>query len=118
MLPFLDLDGQTAVPVNVEGAAGYVGGLQAFNSKNDGYTILTHNEMDVISYTMSGQADVPLYSELDYICDVVTDYNVLCTNTTSGWITAQEIIDYCTANPGTVKVGTIGFSNVNYATAM
>ena len=117
-IQYLDLDGATTVPINVDGAAGYIGALQAFNSKNDGYTIMTHNEMDVISYTMSGQADVALYSELEYICDVVCDYNLLCTNPESGWTTAQEAIDYIKANPGKVTVGCTGSNNVNYATTM
>jgi len=117
-IQYLDLDGATTVPINVDGAAGYIGALQGYNSKNDGYTIMTHNEMDVLSYSMSGQAEVELFSELEYICDVVTDYNLLCTNPESGWTTAQEAIDYIKANPGTVTVGCTGSNNVNYATTM
>ena len=52
-MQYLDL-GATTVAVNVDGASGYIGALQGFNSKNDGYTIMTHNEMDLISYSMSG----------------------------------------------------------------
>ena len=118
MLQYLELDGQTATPINVEGASGYIGALQAYNSANDGYTILTHNEMDVISYSLNGSADVELFSQLEYICDVVTDYNLLCTNPDSGWKTAQEAIDYINANPGTVTVGCTGSNNVNYATTV
>ena len=116
MIQYLDLDGKTAVPINVEGASGYIGALQAYNTANDGYTILTHNEMDVISYVVSGQAEVDLVGDLEYICDVVTDYNLLCTNPDSGWKTAQEAIDYINANPGKVTVGCTGSNNVNYAT--
>ena len=117
MMQHLDL-GATTVAVNVEGAAGYIGALQGFNSKNDGYTIMTHNEMDVISYSMSGQSEIALYEELAYICDVVTDYNLLCTSPSTGWTTAQEAIDFINANPGTVIVGCTGSNNVNYATTM
>ena len=95
-----------------------MGALQGFNSKNDGYTIMTHNEMDLISYSMSGQAEVELYSELAYICDVVTDYNLLCTSPDTGWTTAQEAIDYINEHPGEVKVGCTGSNNVNYGTTM
>ena len=116
MIQYLDLDGKTAIPINVEGASGYIGALQAYNTAADGYTILTHNEMDVISYVVSGQAEVDLVSDLEYVCDVVTDYNLLCTNPDSGWTTAQEAIDYINANPGTVTVGCTGSNNVNYAT--
>lgn len=113
----LDL-GATTVAINVEGASGYIGALQGFNSKNDGYTIMTHNEMDLISYSMSGQAEVDLYKDLEYICDVVTDYNLLCTSPATGWTSAQEAIDYINANPGTVTVGCTGSNNVNYGTTM
>ncbi len=117
MMQYLDL-GATTVAVNVEGAAGYIGALQGYNSKNDGYTIMTHNEMDLISYTMSGQSAEPLYENLEYICDVVTDYNLLSTSPDTGWTTAQEVIDYVNANPGTVTVGCTGSNNVNYGTTM
>ena len=116
-MQYLDL-GATTVAVNVDGASGYIGALQGFNSKNDGYTIMTHNEMDLISYSMSGQAEVELYSELEYICDVVTDYNLLCTSPDTGWTTAQEAIDYINEHPGEVKVGSTGSNNVNYGTTM
>ncbi|WP_312279326.1 tripartite tricarboxylate transporter substrate binding protein [Oscillibacter sp.] len=117
VIQHLDL-GATAVAINVEGASGYIGALQGFNSSNDGYTIMTHNEMDLISYSMSGQAQDPLYEDLEYICDVVTDYNLLCTSPATGWTTAQEAIDYINANPGTVTVGCTGSNNVNYGTTM
>lgn len=116
-MQYLDL-GATTVAINVEGASGYIGALQGFNSSNDGYTIMTHNEMDLISYSMSGQAEMDLYKELEYICDVVTDYNLLCTSPATGWTTAQEAIDYINANPGTVTVGCTGSNNVNYGTTM
>ena len=116
-MQYLDL-GATTVAINVEGASGYIGALQGFNSANDGYTIMTHNEMDLISYSMSGQAEVELYKDLEYICDVVTDYNLLCTSPDTGWTTAQEAIDYINANPGTVTVGCTGSNNVNYGTTM
>ena len=116
-MQYLEL-GANAVPINVEGASGYIGALQGFNSSNDGYTIMTHNEMDLISYSMSGQAEVDLYKDLEYICDVVTDYNLLCTNPDSGWTTVQEAIDYINANPGTLTVGCTGSNNVNYGTTM
>lgn len=116
-MQYLDL-GATTVAINVEGAAGYIGALQGFNSANDGYTIMTHNEMDLISYSMSGQAEVDLYKDLEYICDVVTDYNLLCTSPATGWTTVQEAIDYINANPGKVTVGCTGSNNVNYGTTM
>ena len=97
-MQYLEL-GANAVPINVEGASGYIGALQGFNSSNDGYTIMTHNEMDLISYSMSGQAEVDLYKDLEYICDVVTDYNLLCTNLDSGWTTPPPRRPLTTSTP-------------------
>ena len=55
MMEYLELpNDQTFVAVNVDGAAGYIGCQQAFNSANDGYTLLAHNPMDVVSYTLGG----------------------------------------------------------------
>lgn len=116
-MKYLEL-GANAVAINVEGASGYIGALQGFNSSNDGYTIMTHNEMDLISYSMSGQSQENLYEDLEYICDVVTDYNLLCTSPDTGWKTAQDVVDYVNANPGTVTVGCTGSNNVNYGTTM
>lgn len=49
------------VAVNVEGASGYTGCLQAAKSDPDGYTILAHNPMDVVGFTLSGSTTEELY---------------------------------------------------------
>ena len=44
IMEYIELpNNQKLVAVNVEGASGFTGAMQAFNSKNDGYTILAHN---------------------------------------------------------------------------
>lgn len=101
--------------MNVEGASGFTGAMQAFNSKNDGYTILAHNPMDVVSYSLSGTTDVELWDELETVCGIVDDFNVLVTNPQSGWTTLEEALEYIKANPGTVKVGNTGSNNCNMA---
>ena len=83
---------QKLVAVNVEGASGFTGAMQAFNSKNDGYTILAHNPMDVVSYSLSGTTDVELWDELETVCGIVDDFNVLVTNPQSGWTTLEEAL--------------------------
>ena len=62
------------VAVNVEGASGYTGCLQAAKSDPDGYTILAHNPMDVVGFTLSGSTTEELYKEMELICCVVNDY--------------------------------------------
>lgn len=106
---------QNLVAINVDGASGFTGCMQAYNSSNDGYTILAHNPMDVVSYTLSGTTQEPLYSELSLICTMVTDYNVFSTNKQSGWTTVEEVIEYAKANPGEIKIGCTGSTTVNYA---
>lgn len=104
---------QKLVAVNVDGAAGFTGCMQAYNSKNDGYTILAHNQIGVASYSMNGTTDIPLYSELTNICGVVDDFNVLVTNKETGWTTLEDVVEYVHAHPGEVKVGNTGSTNAN-----
>ena len=69
MMEYLELpNDQTFVAVNVDGAAGYIGCQQAFNSANDGYTLLAHNPMDVVSYTLGGTTDVSQMCIRDRYC--------------------------------------------------
>lgn len=105
---------QNLVAINVEGAAGYIGCQQAATSSNDGYTILAHNPMDVVSYTLNGTAPDALWSEMEMICGVVDDFNVISTNKQSGWKTIDEAVAYIKAHPDEVKWGTTGAQNVNY----
>ena len=106
------------VAINVEGADGLVGAMQAYNSKADGYTILTHNTTDLLSFTLSGTTDVELYKDLVHICDLVSDYNVIATNKQSGWTTIDEMVEYAKANPGAIKWSCTGSQNIDYATTM
>ena len=90
--------------------------MQAFNSKNDGYTILAHNPMDVVSYSLSGTTDVELWDELETVCGIVDDFNVLNHQPPRAagplwkrlWSTSR-------LTPGTVKVGNTGSNNCNMA---
>lgn len=103
------------VAVNVEGASGYTGCLQAAKSDPDGYTILAHNPMDVVGFTLSGSTTEELYKEMELICCVVNDYGVVMTNTTTGWTSLDEMAAYAKEHPGEVKLGTTGVNTVNYA---
>lgn len=116
IMEYIELpNGQNLVAVNVDGASGFTGCMQAFNSKNDGYTILAHNHMDVASYSLNGNVDIELYKELTNICGIVDDFNVLVTNKDTGWTTLDEMLEYVNAHPGEVKVGNTGSINCNMA---
>jgi tripartite-type tricarboxylate transporter receptor subunit TctC len=116
IMQYIELPNDTKlVALNIDGASGYIGLQTAANSPNDGYTILAHNPMDVVSYTLSGVTDIPIWSDMEMVAGIVDDYNVVCTNPQSGWTTIEEFVAYCKANPGVVKVGTVGSLTVNMA---
>ena len=111
-------NGQPLVGVNTEGAAGYTGAVRTFNSPADGYTIMTHNPADVLSYALSGQDSIPLYSQLEPIALVVSDYNLVTTNKTAaaanGWKSIEDVVAWVKANPDKkIRWGTVGQKTIN-----
>ncbi|MDR1862361.1 MAG: tripartite tricarboxylate transporter substrate binding protein [Treponema sp.] len=111
-------NGQPLVGRNIEGAGGYTGAIQAYNSAPDGYTILTHNPMDLLAYDLSGQDALPLWSQAECIAIVVADYNLVTTNKTAasqnGWKTIEDVVAWVKAHPGQkLKWGMVGAQTVN-----
>jgi tripartite-type tricarboxylate transporter receptor subunit TctC len=104
---------QPSVVVNIEGASGLIGAMQVYNSANDGYILLAHNPPDVATFTLLGQTDINLWSEMETICGAVADYNVISTNKTTGWKTVEDMITYAKAHPGEVKIGSTGPNQAN-----
>ena len=116
MMEYLELpNNQNFVVVNVEGASGYIGAQQAYNSSNDGYTYLAHNPMDVVSYTLGGVTTQALYKDLELVCGIADDFNFLVTNKQTGWKSLDDMVAYVKAHPGEVKVGNTGSMNSNMA---
>ena len=110
--------GHPMVAVNVEGAAGFVGGMHAFNSPPDGYTIFTHNPTDLMGFYHSGQDPIPMLTEATVIALLVTDYFVLSTNRIAsaefGWRTIEDVVAWARANPNErIRAGVAGSMNVN-----
>lgn len=103
------------VAVNVEGASGYTGCLQAAKSDPDGYTILAHNPMDVVGYTLSQSTDEALYQDMALICTVVDDYGVILTNKDAGFKSLDEVAACAKENPGAINLGTTGVNSINFA---
>ena len=107
-MKYIDLGGQPMVAVNIEGASGFVGTMDAANRPGDGYTILTAAAHDVLSYTFTGQTPRALYDELIPVCIVASDYDMVSTNTQSGFKTVQEMVAFVKANPGQIRWGQTG----------
>ena len=99
--------------VNIAGAAGLVGAMEAFHASNDGYTILAHMPVDLIVFSLTGQSDIPLWSEFEPICWAVADHNGFFTNRNSGFNTAAEMVAFARANPGSLTFGTVGTRTIN-----
>ena len=104
--------------INVDGAAGFTGCMQAFQSPNDGYTLLAHNPMDVAAYSLNGTDTQDMYKNLEMICTVVTDYNVFSTNKQSGWKSVDDVVAYVNEHPGEVKLAETGSTSISYANAL
>jgi tripartite-type tricarboxylate transporter receptor subunit TctC len=109
---------QPLVAVNTEGAAGYTGAVRTYNSTADGYTIMTHNTMDLLAYFESGQDSIPLVTETTTIALVVADYNVVCTNktfaTANNIKTIEDVVAWVKAHPAEkLRWGTVGAQTVN-----
>ena len=112
MIKYMDLKNGMAV-VNIEGAGGLVGAMEGYNSSNDGYTIIAHNPMEVIGYTLSNMTQIPLWSELELICWAVTDYMATFVGKQTGFKTIEDVVAYAKANPGKLQWGTVGAKTIN-----
>lgn len=107
-MKYMDLGGQPMVAVNIEGASGFVGTMDAANRPGDGYTVLVAAAHDVLSYTFTGQTPRVLYEELIPVCIIASDYDMVSTNRQSGFQSVQDMVAYAKANPGQIRWGTTG----------
>jgi tripartite-type tricarboxylate transporter receptor subunit TctC len=111
-------NGQPLVGTNIEGAAGFTGAMNLANKAPDGYNIMTHNPADLLAYALSGQDSMPLYSTIETVALVVSDYNLVCTNKTvatkNGWKTIEDVVAWVKANPNEkLRWGTVGEKTIN-----
>ena len=112
MLKYVDIKQNMAV-VNIEGAGGLVGAMEGYHAPNDGYTLIAHNPMEVIGYTLSNMTQIPLWSELEMICWAVTDYMATFVGKQTGFKTIEDVVAYAKANPGQLQWGTVGARTIN-----
>jgi tripartite-type tricarboxylate transporter receptor subunit TctC len=111
-------NGQPLVGTNIEGAAGFTGAMNLANKAPDGYNIMTHNPADLLSYALSGQDNMPLYSSFETVALVVSDYNVITTNKTfagkNGIKTIEDVVAWVKANPNEkLRWGMVGEKTIN-----
>lgn len=90
----VDLDGQTMVVTNIEGANALTGSYECYNAEPDGYTLVSVAPEAWIAQYMSGALADPLYSELTPICVVAEDANVLAVSANSEWENFDDFVAY------------------------
>lgn len=106
------------VPINIEGASGLVGAQQTLYAKPDGYTILGHNPMNLLSMYLAGATDKTLYKDLKTICYIVDDYTIVTTNKSTGWKTWDDVVKAAKAKPGSIKWGVTGAAGQSVADSL
>lgn len=114
----IDIGGQPMVAVNIEGASGFVGTMDAANRPADGYTILVASAVDVMAYTFTGQTSRSLSEDLVPVCVIASDYDMVSTNKQSGFKNVPEMVAYAKANPGKIRWGTTGSKTANSVNSM
>lgn len=90
----IDLDGQTMVVTNIEGANALTGSYECYNAEADGYTLVSVAPEAWIAQYMSGALTDPLYEELTPVCVVAEDANVLAVSAKSEWQTFDDFVEY------------------------
>jgi tripartite-type tricarboxylate transporter receptor subunit TctC len=104
---------QPIAVVNIEGASGLVGGMEGYNSPNDGYTIIAHMPVDLVTFTLGGQSQIPLWSELEQICWAVQDFDGFFASKDSGFRNYNDVVNFARANPGRISWGTLAPNTKN-----
>lgn len=90
----IDLDGQTMIATNIEGANSLTGTYECYNGEADGYTLLSIALETIVAMYMSGTIEEELYSEFTPICSVVEDANVIAVASKSQWQTFDDFVAY------------------------
>lgn len=101
---------QPLVVIYKPGAGGEIGWTWLAQAKPDGYTIGGVDLPHIVLQPMLRASGQPGYTtnQLNPICNLVYDANVVMVPASSPWKTFAEFIDHAKANPGKIKVATVG----------
>jgi len=99
------------VVVNRPGATGTISASEVFKAKPDGYTIgiTATTVLTLQPYRIK----LPYSSPEDFtpIIKLADNPNLIAVKNDAPWKTIQELISYCQANPGKVRVGNSGLAS-------
>ena len=114
---YIDLDGQTMYVTNVEGGGGNIGGMEAYHSDNDGYTIYFGSPQANACNYLSGGLSENLNAEMVYVACIAEDVNVLTVGANSPYQTFEDVVAAAKADPGKISIASVGSGNSMEASA-
>ncbi|MBQ9330382.1 MAG: hypothetical protein IJ221_05280 [Oscillibacter sp.] len=114
---YIDLDGQTMYVTNVEGSGGNIGGMEAYHSDNDGYTLYFGSPQANACNYLSGGLAAPLNDEMVYVACLAEDVNVLTVAANSPYETFEDVVAAAKAAPGDITIASVGSGNSMEASA-
>lgn len=104
-----------SVVVNNKSGAGGVTGVQfATSQPADGYTYLLCTQSPMLAQ-ISGATDFDVYGSIKPLCQLVHDCNIFVTAADAPYNTYNELEEYATANPGSVKCGVLTITGLDAA---
>lgn len=106
--------GQPVTVNNVTGADGVSGVQYAMQQPADGYTWLLCSPAPLLAQ-ISKATDYNVYSSVNPICSVVWDYNIFVTGQDAPYSDYKELMDYVSANPGSVQCGVLSLTGLDNA---
>lgn len=106
--------GQTVNVNNVTGAGGVQGVQYAVKQPSDGYTWLMCTPSPMLAQ-ITGATEFDVYGQIKPICNMVWDCNMFITGKDAPYNNYQELIDYITANPGSVQCGVMAKTGLDGA---
>ena len=111
---YIDLAQPIAV-VNVPGANNLIGAMQFYQSPADAYTIIGWAPVDMISMNLTGRSEHEFWNIFEPIAAVASDFMLASAGSASGFRTIEDMVNFARANPGAVKVGTVGVRGIGPA---
>ena len=110
--------GVPIVVQNVAGGSTFIGAMEAYEAKPDGYTIHLNLFESMMCMNISGVYAVPVHEGLVPIGNVVYDGSIICTAKNSKFQTLDDIVKYAKENPGDLQwasVATMGNNQLGTA---
>ncbi len=98
--------------VNVTGASGVTGMIQALRSQPDGYTLLMEGS-STSSFMFAARSDMPLKLEdRTFVASTLVDYWYFFVNNDTGWKALPEVIQFMKTKPAEFRWGAGAFAAI------